>query len=93
MGQSWLPRQMATVTVREHIEARGYHIEFRDSDWPDGMPAASAARAVSALTALAIRAAETAGPTLVAIARADEVFTGQHRISTVSDTGLLLDPS
>jgi FdhD protein len=38
--------------------------------------------AVSAPTALAVRAAAEAGLTLVGIARADgfEVFTGQHRI-------------
>jgi FdhD protein len=46
---------------------------------------ASIVVAVSAPTALAIRAAETAGLTLIAIARDDEfeVFTGQHRLSAV----------
>ena len=39
--------------------------------------------AVSAPTALAVRTAEEAGVTLVAVARRDgfEVFTGAHRIS------------
>jgi FdhD protein len=41
--------------------------------------------AVSAPTALAVRTAETAGITLVAIARGDgfEIFTHRHRIATV----------
>lgn len=40
--------------------------------------------AISAPTALAVRAAETAGLTLIAVARADEfeIFTGRHRVAT-----------